>query len=89
MPETNYVRLKDESGGGEARRGAVLIVVGRVLLWFDALLAIFVYTGVRGGSHLWTWWVIGEAVLGLGLILVGSRMRARGIARSAPRSKAA
>jgi len=77
MPETNYVRLKDEVVSTAARRGSVLIVVGRVLLWMDFLLAMFVYVGLRGGSRLWMWWVIAEALLALVLIVVGTRMRAR------------
>ena len=89
MPETDYVRLNDESGNGSARRGSVLIVVGRVLLWFDVLLAMFVYVGLRGGSRLWTGWVLGEAVLGLSLIVAGTRIRARGLARSPSQRRAA
>ncbi|HEY7097351.1 MAG TPA: hypothetical protein VH437_11545 [Terriglobales bacterium] len=77
MPETNYVRLKDEAVTGVARRGSVLIVVGRVLLWMDFLLVMFVYVGLRGGSRFWMWWVISEALLALVLIAVGTRMRAR------------
>ena len=89
MTETNYVRLKDEAGVGEARQGAVLIVVGRVLLWMDLLLAAFVYVGLRSGSDMWTWWVIGEALLGLILIVVGSRIRRRALARSTIQRRAA
>jgi hypothetical protein len=89
MPETNYVRSKDEAGVGEARRGTVLIVVGRVLLWMDLLLAAFVYVGLRSGSQMWTWWVIGEALLGVILIIVGSRIRRRALARSEPTRRAA
>jgi len=82
MPETNYVRLKDEAGIGDARLGAALITVGKVLLWMDLLLLIFVYVGIRSGSHMWMWWVLGEAVLGVVLIVLGTRRRARGIAQS-------
>jgi len=82
MPETNYVRLKDEAGIGDARLGAALITVGKVLLWMDLLLLIFVYVGIRSGSHMWMWWVLGEAVLGVVLIVLGTCRRARGIAQS-------
>jgi hypothetical protein len=89
MPETNYVRLKEDGGIGRARRGAVLMVVGRVLLWMDVLLAMFVYVGIRSGSHFWTWWVLGEAFLGLALIVVGRRMRAQGIVKDETHRRAA
>jgi len=83
MPETNYVRIKDEAGtAGEARRGAAMITVGKVLLWMDLLLLIFVYTGLKSGSHMWMWWVLGEGLLGIVLIAVGTRKRAEGIQRT-------
>ena len=89
MPETNYVRLKEDAGIGRARRGAVLMVVGRVLLWMDVLLAMFVYVGVRNGSHFWTAWVLVEAFLGLALIIIGRRMRSQGISKDATTRRAA
>ena len=83
MPETNYVRIKDEAGtSGQARVGAAMITVGKVLLWMDVLLLIFVYTGLKSGSHMWMWWVLGEGILGVALIAIGTRKRAQGIAPS-------
>jgi hypothetical protein len=82
MPDTSYVRIKDEAGIGDARVGATMITVGKVLLWMDVLLLIFVYVGIRSGSHLWIWWVLGEGILGVVLIAMGTRKRARGIAQS-------
>lgn len=71
----------------EQRQGSVLMTVGKVLLWMDLILACFVYVGLRTGSHLFLWWVLGEAVLGLALIGVGTRKRAvaqRELAELAP-----
>jgi pheromone shutdown protein TraB len=56
----------------EQRRGGVLITVGKVLLWMDLVLACFVYAGLRVGSHLFLWWVLGEGLLGLLLMAAGS-----------------
>jgi hypothetical protein len=56
----------------EQRRGAVIVTVGKVLLWVDLVLACFVYVGLRAGSHLFLWWVLGEGLLGLALMGVGS-----------------
>ena len=94
MPETNYVRIKDEAGTNhEARVGAAMITAGKVLLWMDLLLLIFVYVGIKSGSHMWMWWVLGEGLLGVVLIAFGSRKRAEGIRRSSrdvtPPSRAA
>lgn len=60
----------------EQRQGSVLMTVGKVLLWMDLILACFVYVGLRTGSHLFLWWVLGEAVLGLALVGAGTRKRA-------------
>jgi hypothetical protein len=58
----------------EQRRGAVMMTVGKVLLWMDLILASFVYAGLRVGSHLFLWWVLGEGLLGLALMGVGSHV---------------
>ena len=70
------------SGIGRARVGSVMAMVGKVLLWMDLLLVAFVYDDVRSGSHVWVIWVSAEAVLGLALLAVGSRLRAREMART-------
>ena len=72
----------------EQRQGSVAITVGQVLLWMDLLLACFVYVGLEGGSHLFLWWVLGEAVLGVVLLGIGSHRRAdaqRKLAELAPK----
>jgi len=57
------------------RSGMALITVGKVLLWMDFLLLAFVFVGLRSGSQMWMWWVIGEGILGLLLIEIGSHKR--------------
>jgi hypothetical protein len=51
------------------------VTVGKVLLWMDALLLIFVYVGLRSGSEMWLWWVAIEGVLGFVLLAVGIYIR--------------
>jgi hypothetical protein len=82
MPETNYIRLKEEASFGRRRLGAVLVTVGKILLWMDLLLLIFVYVGYRSGSTFWLWWVVIEAVLGAVLLVIGLYRRAHGSAPS-------
>jgi hypothetical protein len=41
----------------------------------DFLLLAFVSVGLRSGSDFWFWWVIGEGILGLLLLEIGSRKR--------------
>ena len=84
MPETNYIRLKEEVSFGQRRLGAVLVTVGKVLLWMDLLLLIFVYVGYRSGSTFWLWWVVIEGVLGIVLLGLGIYLRAHGSVAEPP-----
>jgi len=85
MPGTNYFRLKEEASFGQRSLGAVLVTVGKVLLWMDALLLIFVYVGLRSGSGLWLWWVVIEGVLGFALLGAGIHIRAHGRVTEPPK----
>jgi hypothetical protein len=68
-------RLEEEGMVERKRSGMTLITAGKVLLWMDFILLMFVYVGLRSGSFMWLWWVLGEGVLGLVLIEVGMRKR--------------
>jgi hypothetical protein len=73
----------------EQRRGAVMMTVGKVLLWMDVILVCFVYTGLQTGSHLFLWWVLGEGLLGLALMGVATLKKAdaeRKLAALAPQT---
>jgi hypothetical protein len=72
----------------ERRQGSVMMTVGKVLLWMDLILASFIYVGLRAGSDLFLWWVLGEGVLGFVLMVIGSHKRAdarKKLAELAPR----
>jgi len=75
MPGIELNRIEEEGIVEDQRRGLVLMTVGKVLLWMDFLLLAFVYVGLRSGSHFWLWWVLGEGILGLVLLEIGSRKR--------------
>lgn len=81
MPGKRLI-VQEEAGIGVARVGHTMATAGKVLLWMDFLLLAFVYVGVRSGSMFWTWWVIGEAILGVALLAAGIRIRKRAVARS-------
>jgi hypothetical protein len=68
-------RLEEEGMVERKRSGMALITAGKVLLWMDFVLLIFVYVGLRSGSYMWLWWVLGEGILGLVLIEIGMRRR--------------
>jgi phosphate/sulfate permease len=87
MPDIPRERIQNETALLEQqRRGAVSITVGKVLLWMDLLLAIFVYDGIRAGSHLYLWWVVGEFILGVGLMVWGKSVRSEASRRLAEMS---
>jgi len=77
MPGIKLDRLEEVGIVEEQRQGLVLMTVGRVLLWVDFLLLAFVYVGLRSGSRLWFWWVLGEGLLGLVLLEIGAHKRGR------------
>jgi hypothetical protein len=57
-------------------KGSVLMATGEVLLYTDLLILItFLYAGIQDGSHLWTWWVVGQGVLGIVSLAVGAHLR--------------
>ena len=75
VPGIKLHRVEEEGIIEPQHRGLVLITVGKVLLWMDFLLLAFVYVGLRSGSHMWLWWVLGEGILGLILLEVGMHQR--------------
>ncbi len=75
MPDVKSLQYKDEVQIGQARQGTVAVVCGKLLLWVDVLLLLFVFMGIRAGSWFWVWWVLGQGVLGLGLVVAGAWYR--------------
>jgi hypothetical protein len=57
------------------RLGSIMLTAGWILLWFDAMLLVYFYSSVRDGSMFWPAWVTIEGVLGLGLVIAGTRYR--------------
>jgi hypothetical protein len=87
MPDIPSGRIQQETALLERqRRGGAIVTAGKVLLWMDLILGIFVYDGLRAGSHLYLWWVIGEFILGVGLIAWGKSMRSEASRRLAEMS---
>jgi hypothetical protein len=75
MSGTKLIRIEESTMEDEKRVGSVLMTLGKVLLWTDFLLLMFVYVGWKSGSHMWLWWVLGEGILGLILLEIGRHKR--------------
>jgi hypothetical protein len=72
------------------RLGSIMLTAGWILLWMDALLSIYVFNSIRDGSLFWPIWIGIEGLLGLVLVIMGTRYRrAVGVTRLGQRDIAA
>lgn len=55
--------------------GSVMLTIGWILLWMDAVLGVFFFSSLRDGSMFWPIWLTIEGVLGLVLVMMGTRYR--------------
>ncbi len=64
------------------RLGSVMLTLGWILLWGDAVLGAFFFISLRDGSMFWPIWLAAEGLLGLVLVIMGTRYRrAMGVTR--------
>jgi hypothetical protein len=71
MSGKQLMRVEEVQLGGDETRGAVLMTVGKLLLWTDLIFLSFIYSGIKGGSYLYTYWTVIQGLLGLALLTVG------------------
>jgi hypothetical protein len=55
--------------------GSVLLTLGWILLWMDAILGIFFFISLRNGSWFWPIWLGIQGFIGLVLVMMGTRYR--------------
>ena len=77
MPEISDRYDTGESASETRRLGSIMLTIGWTLLWMDGLLGVYFFISLRDGSLFWPIWVAIEGVLGLALIVVGTRYRHR------------
>lgn len=71
------------------RLGSTMLTAGWILLWMDSLLFVYFFSSVRSGSMFWPIWIAIEGVLGLVLVIMGTRYRrAVGVTRLSRRDLA-
>lgn len=71
MSGKQLMRMEEIQLGGGETKGAVLMTVGKLLLWTDLIFLSFLYSGVKGGSYLYTYWTVIQAAVGLTFLIVG------------------
>ena len=69
------IRVEEVQLGGNETQGTVLMTVGKLLLWTDLIFLAFVYSGIKGGSYLYTFWFTGQFLVGLILLIIGRAKR--------------
>jgi len=55
--------------------GSIMLTLGWILLWGDAVLSAFFFISLRNGSMFWPIWLAIEGVAGLVLVIMGTRYR--------------
>ncbi len=75
MEGKKLIRQEEVGINKGQRTGMMLMTIGKIMLGMDLLLLAFVYVGLKGGSQLWLWFVIGDGLVAIGLIAVGAGKR--------------
>ncbi len=55
------------------RLGSVMLTAGWIVLWFDAILLVYFFTSIRDGTYFWPIWTAIQGVIGLALLIAGTR----------------
>ena len=55
--------------------GSVMLTLGWILLWGDAIILSFFFVSLRDGSMFYPIWIAIEGVIGLTLVIMGTRYR--------------
>jgi hypothetical protein len=55
--------------------GSIMLTLGWILLWGDAVLSAFFFISLRDGSMFWPIWLAVEGIAGLALVIMGTRYR--------------
>jgi hypothetical protein len=75
MSGKQLMRMEEVQLGGHETQGTVLMTIGKLLLWTDLIFLSFVYSGIKGGSYLYTYWTLTQGAIGLTLLIVGAVKR--------------
>ncbi|MBV9182262.1 MAG: hypothetical protein JO356_13210 [Acidobacteria bacterium] len=75
MSSKQMIREEEVQLGGDETQGTVLMTVGKLLLWTDLIFLSFLYSGVKGGSYLYLYWTVVQALIGCSLLAIGRYKR--------------
>ena len=75
MSSKQMIREEEVQLGGHETEGTVLMTVGKLLLWTDLIFLSFVYSGIKGGSYMYTYWTLAQGATGFALLIIGRAKR--------------
>jgi len=75
MSGHQMIREEEVQLGGDEEKGAVLMTVGKLLLWTDLIFLAFVYSSIKAGSMLYPVWFLVQGAIGSTLLGVGHHKR--------------
>jgi hypothetical protein len=82
MPGFDHDQVAIDNTVENRRLGSVLLTVGWILLWMDAMLGVYFFISLRDGSWFWPIWLGLQGFAGLVLVIMGTRYRrALGVTR--------
>jgi len=75
MPGFDRDQAAIDSTVENRRLGSVMLTLGWILLWGDAVLGVFFFQSLRDGSLFWPVWLAVEGLAGLVLVIMGTQYR--------------
>jgi hypothetical protein len=75
MPGFDRDQMAIDNTVENRRLGSVMLTAGWTLLWMNALLFAYFFISIRNGSLFWPVWLAVEGIIGLVLVVMGTRYR--------------
>jgi len=75
MSGKQMIRQEEVQLRGDETQGTILMTAGKLLLWTSLIFLAFVYSGIKGGSYLYTFWFTAQFLIGLILLIIGRAKR--------------
>lgn len=77
MAKYDRVQRQMDEMIGALHRASALLTIGYLLLFFDVVVACFVWAGLRVGSDFWLYWTVIQGVIGIALVGAALHTRSR------------
>ena len=75
MPGYEHDQVAIDNTVENRRLGSIMLTLGWILLWGDAVLGAFFFSSLRDGSMFWPTWLAVQGLAGLVLVIMGTRYR--------------